>query len=94
MVIWYILSSFGMLYQENQATLGSRAQCMAMPFSIRAGSGLQNAGSGFILRAWAFCGPGCLLSKIGLGLLLNKQKIQAHLFSKRPSLGPLGPYYQ
>jgi hypothetical protein len=31
---------------------------------VRAGSGLQNAGSGW---ARAFCRPGCLFSKIGLG---------------------------
>jgi hypothetical protein len=64
----------------------------------RLGSGL-----GFTLQAWAFCGPGCLFSKIGLGLLLNKQKIQAcglcpkprppqarafGLFSKSPSPRP------
>jgi hypothetical protein len=45
----------------------------------RLGSGL-----GFTLRARAFCGPGCLFSKIRLELLLNKQKIQARGLCPKP----------
>jgi hypothetical protein len=47
---------------------------------------LYTAGSGFTQRAWAFCGPGCLFSKIEL--LLNKPKIQARGLCPNP--WPLG----
>jgi hypothetical protein len=52
---------------------------------MRARVGL-GSGSGFTLRAWAFCGPGCLFSIIGLGLglLQNKPKIQARRLCPKP----------
>jgi hypothetical protein len=57
----------------------------------RAGLGLQNAGSGFTLRVRAFCGPGCLFSKIGLGLLVYLVKARAQAHSAGSGLGPLRP---
>jgi hypothetical protein len=64
---------------------------------IRAGSGLQNAGSGRgwalgTLRARAFCGPGCLFSKIGSGFAPNpgphRLGLLVYLVKARARTGP------
>jgi hypothetical protein len=54
------------LLQHNQ-------NCQSSGFKYRAGSGLNTAALG---RAWAFCGPGCLCSKIGLRLGCLCRKIR------------------
>jgi hypothetical protein len=69
--------------------------CLFPLTNWRQREGGKEVGPDRTYKMWAqdFCGPGCLFSKIGLGLLLNKQKSKARgLCQKsRPARARAGP---
>jgi hypothetical protein len=79
LVLW---GTFGLLSKTFLVTLqpsllgSTSTEGMAFVHGTRAGSGLQNTGLGLYIAGLGFCRPGCLCSKIGLGILLNTQKVR------------------